>query len=118
MKNSVFIILIVIAIAIGICVYMSKSEKYAGRFSGPYANACEFNTACMWDTARTVQMKNGMEGVCTLNGMACPAFGKDHERARYAGKSPTMVDMLYSAMTRPHETYTQAGETALELINP
>nr|QBK86602.1 MAG: hypothetical protein LCMAC102_03970 [Marseillevirus LCMAC102] len=86
----------------------SSDEKYANRFGGlAYRDECEFQPACLWDTARWVQLSNGMEGVCTLHGKACPAFSKDHDRARYVGKSPDMVDDIYNA---------EAGETAMEML--
>ena len=73
------------------CSKENSSEGY-NRFDDlPYVNMCEFQPACLWDTARWVQLSNGMEGVCTLHGIACPAFSKDHDRSRNMGLSPDMV---------------------------
>ncbi len=89
----------------------NKEESYT-RYSGtPLVSECEFQPACLWDTARWVQLSNGMEGVCTLHGIACPAFSKDHDRARNAGLSPTMVSDRY--MQRLQDD--AAGDTALDL---
>ena len=75
----------------------TDSEGY-NRFSGlPYVSMCEFQPACLWDTARWVQLSNGMEGVCTLHGIACPAFSNDNDRSRNMGFSPTMVSDRYMA---------------------
>ncbi|MDX1471587.1 MAG: hypothetical protein R3213_08840, partial [Flavobacteriaceae bacterium] len=56
---------------------------------------CEFQPACLWDTGRWVQLSNGMEGICTLHGIACPAFSKNHDRSRDLGMSPTMTGNRY-----------------------
>lgn len=102
MKGIYIILLICVVVVLIIWTSCKRSEKYANRFSGPaYINECEFNPACLWDIARTVQLSNGMEGVCTLNGVACPAFSKNHDRARWAGKSPTMVDAIYDKQEHP-----------------
>ena len=83
----------------GLCLYKNK-ENFT-RYTGiPYPNMCEFNEDCMWDTARWVQLSNGMEGVCTLHGIACPAFSKDHEYARTRGLSPDMVDEKWAQKIR------------------
>lgn len=98
------------------CHKFDGMENYANRFSGlNYVNACEYNDACRWDVGRTVQLSNGMEGVCTLNGLACPSFSKDHDRAQYAGMSPTMVDAYYDKKVHPWR-YDDSGETALEML--
>ncbi len=95
----------------------SKGEGYANRFGGlAYRDECEFQPACLWDTARWVQLSNGMEGVCTLHGKACPAFSKDHDRARYVGKSPDMVDDIYNAKVKYDGSDGEAGETAMEML--
>ncbi len=68
-----------------------ESDNYM-RFGGPpYTSSCEFQPACLWNTARTVQLSNGMQGVCTLHGIACPSFSLDHDRMRTMGLSSTMV---------------------------
>jgi len=79
------------------CSGTDSSENYI-RYGGlPYVSMCEIQPACLWDTARWVQLSNGMEGVCTLHGIACPAFSKDHDRARNMGLSPSMVSDRYMA---------------------
>lgn len=45
------------------------------------ANGCEFQEPCLWDTARWITLSDGTEGVCTLNGKACPAFSKDQTKS-------------------------------------
>ena len=84
MKSQNNMLLCTVLIVIGLFFLFSKcnsSEKYNGRFSRlAYKNSCEFQPACLYDTARWVQLSNGMEGVCTLNGMACPAFSKNHSK--------------------------------------
>lgn len=98
---------------------------------------CEFKPECLWDTARWVQLSNGMEGVCTLHGIACPAFSKDHDHARNTGLTPNMVDErymnelalqdvrmrekenfnLYSTERRFDENIDEPGPTALDMGN-
>lgn len=87
-------ILIIGSIIYALCTNKEKFNKYT---TTPYPNSCEFNEECMWDTARWVQMSNGMEGVCTLHGIACPAFSKNHVAASVRGLSPTMIDNNYYA---------------------
>ncbi len=72
-----------------------RNEGFNRYVTPPYPNMCEFNEECMWDTARTVQLSNGMEGVCTLHGIACPSFSKDNVSSRNFELSPTMVDNDY-----------------------
>lgn len=117
-NNTVVAIGLLVIVVIGVILYRNYREKYGGRFSGPaYYNACEFQPACLWDTARWVRLSNGEEGVCTLHGMACPAFSKDHDRGRRMGLSPDMVDDMYMRRVTQKEYRSEepAGETALEL---
>lgn len=53
---------------------------------------CTFVPDCLWDTARWVTLPDGSEGVCTLNGIACPAFSKDHYSESRRGKSLQMIE--------------------------
>jgi len=57
-------------------VILSQSifKESFSRFGGNLSNACEFNHECLWDNARTIGLSNGMEGVCTTHGLACPSF--------------------------------------------
>ena len=89
----VILILIFLIFSKDCLIKCSNNENYSSK---PLDNACEYNEACLWDTARWVQMKNGMEGVCTLHGIACPAFSKDHSRSIWQGLSPPMVDNEYN----------------------
>lgn len=64
---------------------LDKSENYTpfSHLRAPYnapdgMGACEFSEACLGNVARWAQMSNGMEGNCTLGGILCPAFSKDH----------------------------------------
>ena len=112
MKETQTLILIVVGMVIlgVVLLWGTPSEKY-NRFGGPpYVNMCEFQPACLWDTARWVQLSNGMEGVCTLHGLACPAFSKDHDSARNAGLSPTMVSNRY--MNRIREARADASASS------
>lgn len=97
MQSGIFILILCVVIAIALSV--KPHERFNRYITAPYPNMCEFNEECMWDTARTVQLSNGMEGVCTLHGIACPSFSKDNSAARTAGVSPTMVDANYYAST-------------------
>jgi hypothetical protein len=96
MNDANILIISVLAIVILYVIFKcSKKDKFV-RFGGPpFTSSCEFQPACLWDTARWVQLSNGMEGVCTLNGLACPSFSQDHDRIRTMGLSPTMVDDEY-----------------------
>ena len=86
------------------------------RFDGPpYTSSCEFQPACLWDTARWVQLSNGMSGVCTLHGIACPAFSKDHDRVRNMGLSPTTVSDNYMQRLK---RYSGENRESFNIYNP
>jgi len=88
--------LLMVATLAFLLFYLAHRKEPFNRYTTPpYPNMCEFNEECMWDVARTVQLSNGMEGVCTLHGIACPSFSKDNASAMTAGLSPTMVDNDY-----------------------
>lgn len=87
MKAIIFVLtLIIILVLIGALV----KKKGVGEGYMPYSHlrspynapdgmgACEFSEACLGNVARWAQMSNGMEGNCTLGGILCPAFSKDH----------------------------------------
>lgn len=93
-KSLPILLLLIVGILFFIFMY-TRNEKFTRYNTPPYIDSCEFQPACLWDTARWVQLSNGMEGVCTLHGIACPAFSKDHDRARNMGLSPDMVDDRY-----------------------
>lgn len=96
MKPIVFVaVLVIILVLIG-ALAKTIPVKYGGlapnadeRYT-PYSHlrapfnapdgmgACEFSEACLGNVARWAQMSNGMEGNCTLGGILCPAFSKDH----------------------------------------
>lgn len=61
----------------------------------PLRSYCELSEPCLWDSARQVTLSNGMEGVCTSHGIACPSFSKDHDRSMVTGMTPDMVSSLY-----------------------
>ena len=128
---SILIIFVLLYAFSGSCsMKCSESEKY--RYGGGgYTNQCEFQPACLWDTARWVTLSNGQQGVCTLHGKACPAFSMDHSRNMWAGLSPTMADDIYSRelVLKGQERFQQnldenygfdegtgSGETALEML--
>lgn len=90
----------------------TPSEPYLKDGGIPYVDGCEFQPACLYDTARWVSLSNGQEGVCTLHGLACPAFSKDHNRARNMGLSPAMVG---DRVMKELALRKLSGETALEL---
>ena len=97
--NMLFIAYLVAIILLIIFCSMNKKKKTDGYLrvgSPPLAYSCEFQPACLWDTARWVQLSNGMQGVCTLHGIACPSFSTDHDRNRFKSKSPTMVSSEHS----------------------
>lgn len=95
--SPIQIVLCILLVLLGVYLLTSCSQKdsYLRFASPPYTSACEFQPACLWDTARWVQLSNGMEGVCVLHGMACPSFEQDHNRIRNMGLSPDMVDDRY-----------------------
>jgi hypothetical protein len=66
-----------------------KFNKY------PLRSYCELSEPCLWDSSRQVTLSNGMEGVCTSHGIACPSFSKDHNKTNFAGLTPDMVSSLY-----------------------
>jgi len=97
--------LIIIVVVIIITFAYTKKEKFfpLGYRGDIYPESCEFQKDCLWDTARWVQLSNGMEGVCTLHGIACPAFSKDHYRAmrdRYTDGNIDLIDDNYAAALR------------------
>ena len=119
-NNQLVIFILIIAVVVVLvyafgrckvrCANFPEKYRYDG---GIYKNECEFNEACLWDTARWVQLSDGREGVCTLHGKACPAFSKDHTRSAWYGMSPDMVGDVYNDILKQNEDYS--GETALEL---
>lgn len=113
--TSVQIGLLILAVVVVVGLLWHK-EGYRRYSQYPLAGSCEFQPACLYDTARWVQLSNGMEGVCTLHGLACPAFSKDHDAARNMGLSPTMVDDRYMKELNRHEGYL-SGQTALDIGN-
>lgn len=73
-RSMITIIFFFVIVAVLIWIFVSSKEDFQ-RFGGPsLANACEFNRECLYDNARTIGMSNGMEGVCTTHGLACPSF--------------------------------------------
>jgi hypothetical protein len=67
-----FILIGILAI---ILIHVLFFKENFQRFGGPsLENACEFNEECLFDNSRTIEMSNGMEGVCTTHGLACPSF--------------------------------------------
>jgi hypothetical protein len=93
MKAIIFVaVLVVILVLIGTLAKKvpvqyggMANERYTpfSHLRSPYnapdgMGACEFSEACLGNVARWAQMSNGMEGTCTLGGILCPAFSKDH----------------------------------------
>ena len=121
MKNFTTIALIVLGVVILIVgwLILQKHSSREGYSLAPNAAGCEFQEPCLWDTARWVTMNDGTQGVCTLHGMACPAFSMNHSRTKYLGRSPSAIDRDYYSNSFP--TYSDmwangtAGETALQL---
>ena len=78
MNTGHLILLVIAAVILAYCMmrkkeyYGTQSYKYVD--SGENAMYCEHNQDCEWDTARTVTLRDGSEGVCTLNGLACRSF--------------------------------------------
>ncbi len=75
----------------GVYYKINAINKYA-----PNRGKCEFNYHCLWDISRWVPMKDGTQGMCTLGGLACPAFSIDHDRLKYLGKAPDVLGTLYN----------------------
>jgi hypothetical protein len=69
--NIVIIGFFIIALVI---LFQSIFKESFSRFGDNLSNACEFNRECLFDNARTIGLSNGMEGVCTTHGLACPSF--------------------------------------------
>jgi hypothetical protein len=84
MKAVVFVVvLLVILVLIGLLRKGSEGYTPYSHLRSPYnapdgMGACEFSVDCLDRTAGWSTMSNGMEGVCTLGGILCPAFSKDH----------------------------------------
>ena len=117
------ILIAIVILILAILLLVGNSDEGFNRYDAlPYQYECEFQPDCLWDTARWVQMSNGMEGVCTLQGLACPAFSKDHDTSRYMGLSPTMVSDNYMKEIHNSEGFCEgddcdiAGATALQLL--
>lgn len=117
-QQKLIVFVLILIIIVFLLQNSNESEGY-GRFSGPaYVDACEFQPECLWDTARTIQLSNGQAGVCTLHGIACPSFSKDHDRSRYAGMSPSMVGDVYVASleAKAEGNFRPTGNTALDML--
>jgi len=103
-KTFVTVAAVVFVAVVAFAIY--KSREHFTRYTGvPYPNMCEFNRDCLWDTARWVQLSNGMEGVCTLHGIACPAFSKNHVEASTVGLSPDMVSERWANRLRQQHPF-------------
>ena len=77
MNTGHLILLVIAAVILAYC--MMRKKEYYGTQSYKYVDSgnamyCEHNQDCEWDTARTVTLRDGSEGVCTLNGLACRSF--------------------------------------------
>lgn len=74
-ETSRIIIYVIFIIFIFVLIHQIFYKENFQRFAGPpLINACEFQRECLYDNARTIQLSNGMEGVCTNHGLACPSF--------------------------------------------
>ena len=115
MDNIVLLLFIVLVIFFAFLLFKKCSLKCSSRSEGfnrygkpPYVDMCEFQPDCLFDAARTIQLSNGMAGNCTLHGLACPSFSKDHNRAKNMGLSNTMVSDNYMAellMRKYHDNH-------------
>lgn len=113
-----FLLFLVILFMISSCSMSSSEKDSYVRFGGPpYTSSCEFQPACLWDTARWIQLSNGMQGVCTLHGIACPSFSTDHDRMRNMGLSPTMVSDRFANELSKKEKYGLYTSSSDELID-
>jgi len=75
-----FLVYFVIIILVIFLIKALTKESFQ-RFGGPpMVYSCEFNRECLYDNARTIAMSNGMEGVCTTHGLACPSFMLDQNQ--------------------------------------
>lgn len=123
MASQGFITVLVIVVVLFVVLLWNQSQsaqsqpQSAGQDSGtqesfaryPRIAACELNAACMWDASRQVTMNNGLEGVCTSHGIACPAFGKDHIRALDRGLSPVTISNIYRAIRQAEQAKKARG---------
>lgn len=120
--KPLYLALMLFVLAIAMWYANPKHENFNRYTTLPYPNMCEYNEECAWDVARTVQMSNGMEGNCTLHGIACPSFSKDNVSSRNFGLSPTMVDNdYYSSILRQNPFIGSNKNSALSNtwgINP
>ena len=85
--NCAIVILLAILVII-LLVIVTTTNKHESFM--PYAHlmqpfnsiagmqGCEFNQDCFTNNVKWTNLSNGMEGVCTQGGIACPAFSKDH----------------------------------------
>lgn len=78
------LILFSILLLIVVISFLNKKEKYVPffRLRGPYNSpggigGCEFSRDCLANIAKTSQMSNGLQGVCTAGGVVCPSFSLD-----------------------------------------
>ena len=113
-SNSITIVLcflfvfIVIYLIVVDCPQSSSTDEYKHL---PYSNSCEFKPQCLWDSARTIQLSNGMEGNCTLHGIACPSFSLDHDRKRNMGLSYiTSSDNYVDRTNKYNEGYNSSSD--------
>lgn len=99
----VLLFLVIVYLLSGKCNKKCSMDGYT-RYGGlPYSESCEFQPGCLWDAARTIQLSNGMSGVCTLHGIACPSFSTDHDRERTMGltsiiESDNYIDRAVKSM--------------------
>ena len=121
MKNNLILIIIVIVVILVVIFFgrCNKDESYRNitqAWNSQNISACEFNESCLGDSARTVQLSSGIEGVCTLDGIACPSFSQDHIALSNLGMSPDQVDDRY--MQKMHEGFEIPSEYYQYLDDP
>lgn len=72
--TKILICVVVFVLLILIIRMMRDNENFQRLGGPPLAYACEFRRECLEDNNRSIALTNGMEGVCTMDGLACPSF--------------------------------------------
>jgi hypothetical protein len=90
---------VLIGIFVLLLIHVLFFKENFQRFGGSsLENACEFNEECLFDNARTIGMSNGMEGVCTTHGLACPSFMLSQNQ--YLGNNNPLSPSQYKDLMR------------------
>ena len=68
------LLIVIVVVVLLFVILQSKNESFR-RLGGPsLAYACEYREECLENNTRSIALTSGIEGVCTMHGLACPSF--------------------------------------------